>query len=215
MSAATHPDFMLQTRSRDISTATAASRISFWGSGLRVWWAWVICCRLSSSIDSGSHLQHNFRSDLSTHETVQRVYALNDEAGLLARAPGRMAADRNTRSRMRTRYGPAIEYQVAAHCIYEGLIDEGLAIVRGVRDRHDGAKRNPWNEFECGHHYARAMSSWSLILALSGYHYDAARRHLKLVSAGQQARFPMHFHHRRRLGRLHSETRFPRLYGGG
>ena len=47
-------------------------------------------------------------------------------------------------------------------------------IVRGVRDRHDGVRRNPWDEFECGHHYARAMSSWSLLTAISGYHYDAA-----------------------------------------
>ena len=45
--------------------------------------------------------------------------------------------------------------------------------MKGVRDRHDGIARNPWNEFECGHHYARAMASWSLILALSGFHYDA------------------------------------------
>ena len=67
---------------------------------------------------------------------------------------------------------------MAAHCLYEGLIEEGLAIVKGVRDRHDGEKRNPWDEFECGHHYARAMSSWSLLLALSGYHYDAERQHL-------------------------------------
>ncbi len=39
-------------------------------------------------------------------------------------------------------------------------------------DRHDGVRRNPWNEFECGDHYARAMSSWSLLLALSGQRYD-------------------------------------------
>lgn len=70
-----------------------------------------------------------------------------------------------------------IEYQVAAHMIYEGMIEEALAIVKSVRDRYDGAPRapiprNPWNEIECGGHYARAMSSWSLLLALSGYEYD-------------------------------------------
>ena len=66
-----------------------------------------------------------------------------------------------------------IEYQVAAHLIYEGMVDEGLAIVRACRDRYDGLRRNPWNEVECGPHYARAMASWSLLLALSGYHYSA------------------------------------------
>jgi hypothetical protein len=40
--------------------------------------------------------------------------------------------------------------------------------VQAVRDRHDGYRRNPWNEVECGHHYARSMSSWALLLALSG-----------------------------------------------
>ena len=57
--------------------------------------------------------------------------------------------------------------------IYEGLIEEGFAIVKGARDRYDGIprppiERNPWNEIECGGHYARAMSSWSLLLALVG-----------------------------------------------
>ena len=47
-----------------------------------------------------------------------------------------------------------IEYQVAAHLIYEGWVDEGLQIVEAVRARHDGVRRNPWNEVECGNHYA-------------------------------------------------------------
>jgi len=58
------------------------------------------------------------------------------------------------------------------------MIKEGLAVVKAVRDRYDGISRNPWNEIECGHHYARAMSSWSLLLALSGYRYSAPSREL-------------------------------------
>jgi hypothetical protein len=121
--------------------------------------------------------RYNFRRDLTHHATVQRVYALNDEAGLLL-----CTWPEGGRPKYPFPYADevwtGIEYQVAAHLIYESLIEEGLAIVNGVRDRHDGAKRNPWDECECGHHYARAMSSWSLILALSGYHYDAGRQHL-------------------------------------
>ena len=45
--------------------------------------------------------------------------------------------------------------------------------MKGVRDRYDGKRRNPWNEVECGSHYARALSVWSVLLALSGYHYSA------------------------------------------
>ena len=56
------------------------------------------------------------------------------------------------------------------------MVDEGLAVVKAVRDRHDGIKRSPWNEFECGHHYARAMSSWGLIIALSGYSCDMVEK---------------------------------------
>ncbi len=71
-----------------------------------------------------------------------------------------------------------IEYQVAAHLIYEGLVDEGVDIVRAVRNRYDGQRRNPWNEVECGHHYARAMASWSLLLAFSGFHYSAPQQRM-------------------------------------
>jgi len=79
-----------------------------------------------------------------------------------------------------------IEYQVAAHMIYEGLVEEGLAIVKGARDRYDGIPRppiprNPWNEIECGGHYARAMSSWSLLLAASGYEYDGPAKALRFA----------------------------------
>jgi hypothetical protein len=79
-----------------------------------------------------------------------------------------------------------IEYQVAAHLIYEGLVEEGFAIVKGARDRYDGIPRppigrNPWNEIECGGHYARAMSSWSLLLALSGWEYDGPRQALRFT----------------------------------
>jgi hypothetical protein len=69
-----------------------------------------------------------------------------------------------------------IEYQVAGHLIYEGMVDEGLCIVKGLRERHDGERRNPWDEFECGHHYARAMASWSVLLALSGFRYRAPEK---------------------------------------
>jgi non-lysosomal glucosylceramidase len=68
-----------------------------------------------------------------------------------------------------------VEYQVAAHKIYEGgdqQLREGLAIVKGARERYAGTKRNPWDEIECGDYYARAMSSWTLLLAAQGYVYD-------------------------------------------
>ena len=71
-----------------------------------------------------------------------------------------------------------IEYQVASHLIQEGLVDEGLTIVKAARSRYDGKTRNPWNEYECGNWYARAMSSYSLLGALSGFRYSAVQKTL-------------------------------------
>src|SRR5437588_5165695 len=73
------------------------------------------------------------------------------------------------------------EYAVAGLLIYESEVDSGLEVVRGVRSRHDGLKRNPWDEFECGHHYARALSSWAVLLALQGYQYSAPSGRLRFA----------------------------------
>ena len=120
---------------------------------------------------------NNWRRPIGLYDNVQRVYALNDEAGLLL-----CSWPKGNRPALPFVYSDevwtGIEYQVAAHLIYEGLVREGLSIVKGVRDRYDGLRRNPWNEVECGHHYARAMSSWSVLLALSGYEYDGVKKHL-------------------------------------
>ncbi|MCK5852494.1 hypothetical protein KAH27_05635, partial [bacterium] len=65
-----------------------------------------------------------------------------------------------------------IEYQVAAGLIAEGFVTEGLAICYAVHDRYQPGFLNPYNEIECGDHYARAMSSWGVYLALAGFQYD-------------------------------------------
>ncbi|MGE5609217.1 MAG: GH116 family glycosyl hydrolase, partial [Bacillota bacterium] len=74
--------------------------------------------------------------------------------------------------RYRDEVWTGIEYQVAGHMLYEGLVQEGLAIIRGIHDRYDGTRHNPWNEVECGDHYARAMASWGCLLAIQGFTYD-------------------------------------------
>src|SRR5438094_10481299 len=73
--------------------------------------------------------------------------------------------------------------------IYEGAVDDGLKIIAAVRDRYDGAKRNPFDEPECGHHYARAMSSWAAILALTGFHYDAIEQTMRFNAAAKDVRW--------------------------
>ena len=64
------------------------------------------------------------------------------------------------------------EYTAAVGMIYEDQIEEGLEIIKNIRDRYDGLKRNPFDEAECGHHYVRAMASWAGVLAWTGQEYD-------------------------------------------
>ncbi|MGE5644636.1 MAG: GH116 family glycosyl hydrolase [Acidobacteriota bacterium] len=122
--------------------------------------------------------QNNFRRGFDDFANAQRIYALNDEAGLLL-----CSWPRGGRPELPFVYADevwtGVEYQVAAHLFYEGMVDEGLAIVEAVRARYDGVRRNPWDEVECGHHYARAMSSWSLLTAFSGFHYSAPEREME------------------------------------
>jgi uncharacterized protein (DUF608 family) len=112
--------------------------------------------------------RHNFRDNFFDHDSVQRCYALNDEKGLLL-----TSWPKGGRPKIPFVYSDEvwsrIEYHVAASLIYEGFVEEGLTMVKAVRDRYDGYRRNPWNEFECGNHYSGIMSSWSLIPALSGF----------------------------------------------
>jgi hypothetical protein len=61
------------------------------------------------------------------------------------------------------------------------MLREGLEIIESVRRRFDGERRNPWDEPECGHHYARAMSAWSTVVAFSGFRYHAGERAVSFV----------------------------------
>ena len=67
------------------------------------------------------------------------------------------------------------EHQVAGHMLWEGLVQEGLAVERAVHDRYHASKRNPWNEVECGDHYARSMASYGVFLAACGFEYNGPK----------------------------------------
>ena len=86
-----------------------------------------------------------------------------------------------------------VEYQVAAHLIYEGFVEEGLEIVRAVRARDDGYRRSPWNEAEAGFHYVRSMASWALMLAYSGFQYDARDDSIVFAPAAASEQFSCFF----------------------
>lgn len=121
---------------------------------------------------------YNFKGDLSQHANAQRPgYAMGHEPGLLL-----CTWPRGSKPTLPFVYSDevwtGIEYQVASHLIAEGYVTEGLTIVNAMRSRYDGRIRNPWNEYECGNYYARAMASYALLSALSGFRYSAVQRTL-------------------------------------
>jgi hypothetical protein len=129
-----------------------------------------------------SHLlaihKYNLYKDLSAHANPQRpTYALGQEGGLLL-----CTWPKGDKLSLPFVYSDevwtGIEYQVASHLMLMGHVDEGLEIVRTARDRYDGRVRNPFNEYECGHWYARAMASYGLLQGLTGIRYDAVEKTL-------------------------------------
>ncbi|WP_240841730.1 GH116 family glycosyl-hydrolase [Acidaminobacter sp. JC074] len=135
-----------------------------------------------------SIFDYNFMTSMENHVNVQRTYALNDEAGLLL-----CTWPKGGRPKLPFVYSDevwtGIEYQVATHLIYEGYLEEGLTMAKACRDRYDGIKRNPWSEVECGHHYARSLASWGLLLSLSGYRYDLTKDSIEFNPSINQNNF--------------------------
>jgi non-lysosomal glucosylceramidase len=117
--------------------------------------------------------KYNYKPTLASHDNVERTYALNEEAAVVVCDYGK--AERPlVPFPYYAEAWTGQEYLVAALMMNWGMVKEGVECVENIRARYDGEKRNPWDEPECGHHYARAMSSWSTIVALSGFLYDGA-----------------------------------------
>ncbi len=133
-----------------------------------------------------SHLnaihKYNLKYDLSDHINPQRPsYGLGNEGGLLL-CSWPHGDELTLPFVYSNEVWTGIEYQVASHLMGEGEVEKGLEIVREVRKRYDGRVRNPFNEYECGHWYARAMASYGLLQGLTGVRYDAVDQVLYLDS---------------------------------
>lgn len=70
------------------------------------------------------------------------------------------------------------EYSFAGLLISEGYVNEGIEIVKSIRNRYDGKKRNPWNEIECGSNYARSMASFALVPIFSGFTFHLPKKYI-------------------------------------
>jgi uncharacterized protein (DUF608 family) len=115
-----------------------------------------------------------------------RWYAMVGEAGLVMTSFPKGGADRTRGKEGKFAYyfnecWTGQEHQVAAHMIWDGLLEEGLAVTRAIHDRHNATLRNPYNEVECSDHYARAMSSYGSFLAVCGFEYHGPKGHIGFV----------------------------------
>ena len=156
--------------------------------------AWLArCADLQTDLDPAYEraalqaiLNRNWRAPLGEHVCAQRVYAMPDEAALLL-----VSWPRGGRPLVPMPYcdeagWTGIEYMVAGHLLLLGETEAAERLVRGVRARFDGARRNPCNEYECGSYYGRSLAAWSLLLGTSAQAYDPNSGTLQLRAPEQR-----------------------------
>lgn len=140
---------------------------------------------INTTLDS--IVRYNRRTSFFGHFNHMRSFVLGDERGLLMAAypKGRPARPFPYYNEVMTGF----EYAFAGNLAYMDRIDDALDVVRAIRDRYDGERRNPFDEAECGHHYARAMASWGLVLGLTGFSYSAVDRRMRFARATEVVRW--------------------------
>ncbi len=118
--------------------------------------------------------KYNFKHSMRDVFNTWRVFALNDEGGaIMCDFPQRKPIiPLPYHSEAMTGF----EYALAELMISEGMENEGIEIIKSIRNRYDGEKRNPWNEIECGSNYARAMAAYALIPIYSGFKFDVPNK---------------------------------------
>ena len=128
-----------------------------------------------------SIMKYNQVDDFNEHFNTFRSFGVGKESGLImASYPRGELLD--FPFPYYTEIMTGFEYSAAIGMIYEGQIDAGLKVFKFIRDRFDGNKRNPFNEGEYGHRYARAMAAWGGILAYTGFHYSAVSKSMNFNS---------------------------------
>ncbi|MHC4573496.1 MAG: GH116 family glycosyl-hydrolase [Planctomycetota bacterium] len=141
---------------------------------------------------AASLFKYNYVDSSYDHINTNRVYSLGNEGGvLIACWPKGGRPERPLLYCDETQIG--YEYQAAGNMLYEGYILEGLTVIKSIRDRFDGKKRNPFCEIEWGNHYARSMANYNALLALSGFRYSAVENMLRLAPKVYEKDFRVFF----------------------
>jgi len=126
-----------------------------------------------------SIFRYNHREGFTDFFNCMRSFAMGEESGLLMAGYPRGRPDNPFPYFTEVMTG--FEYAAAIGMIFEGRTETGLSCIRDIRARYDGLKRNPFDEAECGHHYARAMASWAAVPALTGYHYSGVDKSMEFA----------------------------------
>jgi non-lysosomal glucosylceramidase len=169
-------------------------------------WAWQV--GLGRVLDRQKTLsalnslwRYNFTPDVGPFRRAfpaGRWYALPGEAGLImatnpSDAPNPYHADWHWSVGHFNECMTGFEYQVASHMIAEGMVEQGLAVTRAVHDRYHASRRNPWNEIECGDHYARAMASYGTFVSMCGFEYHGPKQHIGFAPRMGESNFSAAF----------------------
>lgn len=123
-------------------------------------------------------MKNNFKPSMRNVVNPWRIFSVDDEAGSVIC----VYPDGAEKPKIPVPYCEetmtGFEYSFAGLLCSRGKINDGLKVVKAIRDRFDGEKRNPWNEFECGSNYARSMASYALIPILCGFEFDMPNNHI-------------------------------------
>jgi non-lysosomal glucosylceramidase len=125
-----------------------------------------------------STFANNFLERLGDIYNPCRVFGMDDESGTVIATWPEGAAKPAVPVPYAQETMHGMEYAFGQMLMAYGMLEQGIKVTAGVRDRYDGERRNPWNEIECGSNYARSMASWGAMIVLSGFSFDATRGHL-------------------------------------
>jgi len=141
---------------------------------------------------AASLFKYNYVDNSFDRINTNRVYSISDEGGvLIACWPKGGRPERPLLYCDETQIG--YEYQAAGNMLYEGYILEGLTVIKSIRDRFDGKKRNPYCEFEWGNHYIRSLANYNSLLALSGFRYSGVEKMIRLAPQVYKKDFQVFF----------------------
>ena len=134
-----------------------------------------------------SLLKYNFLADFQGQSLKPRQYCESTDGGMKM-----ITWPKNPQPIPGMKYGDEVmtgfEYGAAVTLIQNGMLSEGLMVIKIISDRYDGRLRvegvsdfangpwgysgNPFGDDECGKFYGRSLSVWSALLALQGFIYD-------------------------------------------